>query len=274
MKNLGKIIVLLFTILLLSSFNVIAKESTTDQVATVYSIDDFKSKLTDSVINEETSISICYNGSLQDINYRDMLKTVIYDIMRTPGHDYEKNLISSWKYTYMPTSQGFTVSFTIQYIETYEQVKAVKDKVDEILAQIITSKMTDEEKEKKIHTYICNTVVYDDTYETYTAYDALFKGKTVCMGYSLLAYRMFTEAGLESRMVIGTALGGGHAWDMVKINKEWYQVDVTWDDPLYGTEQDISYSLYNLTNNQMRSYGHKWDDSVYPSCDTFYTMNN
>ena len=45
---------------------------------------------------------------------------------------------------------------------------------------------------------------------------------------------MAISAGLECRFVSGTADGGGHAWNQVKVNRKWYYIDCTWDDPVGG----------------------------------------
>lgn len=63
----------------------------------------------------------------------------------------------------------------------------------------------------------------------YTAYGALCNGKAVCNGYAVLFYRMCKEAGLSVRIISGTANGGSHAWNIVKVGDVYYAVDSTWD---------------------------------------------
>ena len=38
--------------------------------------------------------------------------------------------------------------------------------------------------------------------------------------------------GIENYTISGKAGNDQHIWNVVKINGDWYQVDVTWDDPL------------------------------------------
>lgn len=59
----------------------------------------------------------------------------------------------------------------------------------------------------------------------------------------LLFYMMAISAGLECRFVSGTADGGGHAWNQVKVNGKWYYIDCTWDDPVGGGYENYKYYL-------------------------------
>ncbi len=54
--------------------------------------------------------------------------------------------------------------------------------------------------------------------------------KTVCQGYELLTYKMLKQAGINTKIVIGTGNGESHAWNLVYLVGKWYQLDTTWDD--------------------------------------------
>ena len=51
----------------------------------------------------------------------------------------------------------------------------------------------------------------------------------MCQGYATLFYRLALEAGLDARVIAGVAGGGNHAWNIVKINGSYYNLDSTWD---------------------------------------------
>ena len=87
-------------------------------------------------------------------------------------------------------------------------------------------------------------VAYDSTYTEYSAYAALFLGRAVCQGYSLLTYKMMWEAGIEARIVDGEAMN--HSWNMVNICGNWYHLDVTWDDPVPDVSGRVLYGYYKF----------------------------
>ncbi len=47
---------------------------------------------------------------------------------------------------------------------------------------------------------------------------------------------LMNAAGIECKVIYGsTTRGGYHAWNQVKVDGVWYNIDVTWDDPDSGS---------------------------------------
>lgn len=95
----------------------------------------------------------------------------------------------------------------------------------------------------------------------------MFNKAAVCQGYAVTFYVMMTELGIPCTIVGGTANGGGHAWNAVKLDGYWYFVDVTWDDPLfngsttYPDGKNMSYE-YLLCTYANISKDHTDDENV------------
>ena len=69
--------------------------------------------------------------------------------------------------------------------------------------------------------------------------------------------------GIPCVRISGTANGGGHAWNAVKLDGEWYQVDVTWDDPIPDSPGNIQYGYFNITDEEMmKDHSYTWDYSA------------
>lgn len=135
----------------------------------------------------------------------------------------------------------------------------IKEKVTEIIAEIITPDMTELEKELAINQYLCDTCEYDNAAlenaeqndykyvdskfdDSFTAYGALINGKCVCAGYAGAFKLLADAAGLESVVVTGMLDGNlPHAWNKVKIDGEWEILDVTNNDSEF-----IANALLNL----------------------------
>ncbi len=130
----------------------------------------------------------------------------------------------------------------------YEKQEEIKEKVAEIMAEIITPGMSELEKELAINAYLLETCEYDDAAlenaeendfyyvdeefnDSFTAYGALLNGKCVCAGYAAAFKLLADAAGLECVVVTGTLEGNlPHAWNKVRIDGEWEILDVTNND--------------------------------------------
>ena len=83
-------------------------------------------------------------------------------------------------------------------------------------------------------------VIHDElrdliTYESYKEMESAFlEGKADCSGYADAFCVVCQLAGIDCIVVWGTAnnrtINEDHAWNMVKIGDDWYNVDVCWDD--------------------------------------------
>ena len=114
------------------------------------------------------------------------------------------------------------------------QIENVKDKI------INSLHGSDYDKIMQIHDYLVDNVEYDSSYKaigTYSIYGALIGKTCVCEGYAKSLKYLANEAGIKCEIMQGTATNSSgktesHAWNCVKIDGMWYEVDVTWDDPI------------------------------------------
>ncbi len=122
-----------------------------------------------------------------------------------------------------------------------------------VVNSIITSGMSDLEKAKAIHDWMVMNLDYD--YQNYlndtipsTSWKVegvLTTRYAICEGYARTFIALCSQAGLESVYVMGQVPGGLHAWNQVKIDGTWYNVDVCWDDPANRAFNDHSVNRYD-----------------------------
>ncbi len=116
-----------------------------------------------------------------------------------------------------------------------------------IIDEIVHPEMAEVQKFKAIYDYIMHTVKYDyEALENHTEgsvldqqpIGALKSGLAVCGGYAHTLELLCVLADIDCIYITGFAGTGGqgglHAWNKVKIDGQWYNVDVTWDDSEYG----------------------------------------
>ena len=78
-------------------------------------------------------------------------------------------------------------------------------------------------------------------------------GEALCEGYSKTFAYLCQSVGIPCVCVHGYGNGGDHMWNMVQLDGEWYHVDVTWDDPITTTgEQLCRYTYFLLSDEQIR----------------------
>lgn len=128
------------------------------------------------------------------------------------------------------------ITLKLTWKENRWQIEQVNKRIKQILDRLDIEKDSQYEKVKKIHDYVIKTVKYDNSLTYFTTYDSLFKGKATCQGYMLLTYKLLTMAGVECRCIDGKGIGQktteSHGWNIVKLGEKWYNMDVTWDDPV------------------------------------------
>lgn len=102
--------------------------------------------------------------------------------------------------------------------------------------------------------------------DNWTAYGIMVNKMGVCESYSEAFQTLCLFAGINCTGVIGTA-GGGHKWNCVELDGEWYMCDITFDDPIGGIPGEAGHYYFNLTSAKMTEYNHKWEDSIWPAPD-------
>lgn len=155
--------------------------------------------------------------------------------------------------------------------------------------------MTDLEMETAAYGWLVDNVNYDWTLQdalaetdrrSYGPYGGLVNRAAVCLGYAASFQLLMDMSGVECITVVGACFNstGDHAWNMVKLNGEWYCVDVTWDDPVFSgnpvfypsqwlTERHHKY--FNVTSDYMRETDHQWDyDNTPEATATAYSWSN
>lgn len=90
---------------------------------------------------------------------------------------------------------------------------------------------TDFEKALWIHDWLTKNARYDYSFSHYGTDGVLLRGTGVCDSYAGAYMHLMEYLGVSCKHVSGKGNGGSHAWNALKLDGNWYWVDVTWDDP-------------------------------------------
>lgn len=86
---------------------------------------------------------------------------------------------------------------------------------------------------------------------THYAYGALVEGRAVCQGYSAAFSYVCRLSDIQCITVYGTSRGESHSWNKVLCDGKWYNVDLTWDDPVSNFKDNIKYSYFMLSDPEI-----------------------
>lgn len=169
---------------------------------------------------------------------------------------------------------GQCVEIDLKYNSTADDLESAKQRFDAAAQNLITgadSLDSNYEKEKYVHDALASAVTYDLTADmNQSAYSALVNGKSVCAGYARAYQYLLQQLGIPCYYCTGYS-GGDHAWNIVKLEDGYYNVDVTWDDAAA-----IRYDYFNKTDADFASTHVRQNLSVYlPACNgTAYRQEN
>jgi len=106
----------------------------------------------------------------------------------------------------------------------------VNYQVKKVISEIITPEMSEMEKARAVHDWICQKTRYssadEQSYTDHNDASVFLMRSTVCDGYTRAFNLLAHEAGLETCAVASS----DHAWNIVKIGGLYFHVDTTWDD--------------------------------------------
>lgn len=132
---------------------------------------------------------------------------------------------------------------------------------DRIISEIDTS-MSEFDRELELHDRLAQMVSYHlDATHVHDSYGAIIDGRAVCEGYARAFQYLLYKVGIQAITVSGEA-NGAHAWNLVRIDGEYYYTDLTWDD--HG--EYIYHAYFNQTLQDMQ-IDHKVDSKIsLPQC--------
>ena len=185
-------------------------------------------------------------------------------------NDHPELVLLETGYSCMYLEDGTCVEITLEYNDLMANEAGRLDYFNKAmeLLQAADALGSDFEKEKYIHDTLAGMAEYDmNAPYNQVAYSAIENGRTVCAGYARAFQLLMIELGIPCYYCTGYA-GEDHAWNIIKLDGRYYNVDVTWDDT-----DPLTYDYFNKTDAEFSGTHVRTGLSVYlPACTgTLYT---
>lgn len=164
---------------------------------------------------------------------------------------------------YLKTGQCMEI--TLKYNSTADDLESARaafnSRAEGILAGA-ASLGSDAEKEKYVHDRLISQTEYNlGADKSQSAYSALVDGESVCAGYSRALQYLLQQLDIPCYYCTGYS-GESHAWNIVKLDGTYYNVDATWNDT-----EPATYDYYNKSDADFAGTHARRGLSVYlPAC--------
>lgn len=161
-----------------------------------------------------------------------------------------------FSYRYHPESSNVEMipEYLFEKSKIKDHQKALKSRVEKLVRP--AQKLKEIEKLQYAHDFICQNVRYDKLKKPYSheIIGPLGHGVGVCEGIAKTVKILLDALGIWCIIAISEAnpekeIKYRHAWNVVRINGQYYHLDATFDNTL-GSAEMIRYDYYNLCDKQ------------------------
>ena len=140
-------------------------------------------------------------------------------------HNHEK----IYKTTY---SDSDYCTFTPGYIYTESEISEIQNAMEagfQEVSSLIPADASDYEKVRIVYTYVIDNTQYQASDDDQSIAGVFWKKEAVCAGYAGAVQYLLERIGVPCIYVDGSTQGSteGHAWNIVKLDGEYYYVDAT-----------------------------------------------
>ena len=146
--------------------------------------------------------------------------------------------------------------------ETIENMKKEIDNAAQVIINGAAGYSTEIDRIKYIHDYLVSINDFEKggggSYSP-TIYGGLVLGHPQCEGYAKTFAYICNKIGIETIVMTGNvASGASHAWNKVKVGGNWYNIDLTNDDPILQTPSSkyIRHNFFMIPDAWIENVSH------------------
>lgn len=179
---------------------------------------------------------------------------------------------NSYNKMYVTVNSLGEININIEHLYSEKDIEVIEEYVNKVIDEELNSSMTTEQKIKAIHDYIINNTKYDSSRSKNTnsknnishkANGLFTTGYAICSGYADTMAIFLNKLGVINYKISSEE----HVWNYVYLDGKWLHLDLTWDDPVTNTGQDIiTYDYFLIDGDTLaskKSDKHIYDKNVF-----------
>lgn len=169
---------------------------------------------------------------------------------------------------------------TFSYTMNPDEIQTAHQQIQQYTAaclssEALTGAQTDYDKILGVYRYIIENTDYILTETDQSIVSVMGRHQATCAGYARAFQYLMSKLGIPCTLVLGEgASGEPHGWNMVQCEGSWYQIDVTWGDPVGPSDapgDSIQYTYCMVTDQEIYRDHTLISDIPMPECtDTTY----
>ena len=195
------------------------------------------------ISNSQYEISLAEFEMVLEATRRDHTEQFWMGTTYTPYTTQDKTRVEKIVPTYLMTG------------DELQDAKAAFNQAIDLMISRLDPDMSEYEMEKALHDMLAVQVTYISTPNAHNAYGALVEGKAVCEGYAEALQCLLQRVGIQSIEIFGESRDENHAWNMVRIDGQYYLVDLTWNDQ----DNILLYAYFNQTSAVFAEDHQQWN---------------
>jgi len=229
-----------------------------------YTARDFCIYLYEKLKSRPSSISISEYKDVISASSSEQAAKLLSGYMTATLNEHPEFFEITGGFSYMPvSSNGVYYISTIypKYDTAAHDMNLLNERIQEALSYV-TDDMSDVQKAIALHEYIIQVCEYDYSRylkgtlsshpDTYNMYGVLVDNMAVCQGYAETYKYLLNQVGITAHIV--SSDNRNHAWNLVLLDGEYYQVDCTFDDPVYDKLGRIYHTNMFCSDNNSTFY--------------------
>ena len=172
--------------------------------------------------------------------------------------------VDGYKYTeYSVGSLRNEMTFSGTYLYDKKEIAGRRKQIDEAVREVIGGAPVSNDDYvvvKYVFDWIVSSTVYDlNAVDSQNICSVFLNHRSVCRGYAKAFQYLLNQLDIDTSIVSGTVADGErHSWNLVRMNGQWYYMDVTWGDACYWNcqekelqEYNINYDYFGVTTEQL-----------------------
>ena len=181
--------------------------------------------------------------------------------------------------TYTRGDEITAIDLTPEYAMSEDSQAKIQKKIDAKAKKLLKELPKDADDFETVR-YVYQTLIENVDYNTkaknsQNIISTFLEGETVCQGYAYGTQYLLNKVGIPCTTVEGTANDGNHAWNLVKMDGDYYYLDTTWGNSSFvsgdssesgGKADFINYEYFGATTKEIEMTHTASDVIPLPEC--------